>query len=134
MFEFFQKNKMNDSTVLSLSFYNDKEKKTYEVCYESCEFSEYARIKTLDKYSESSGIRFKRRIPNEKFDYLVGYAVRNGFFNLKSLYQGDVKDNYKYVLGLNIGGRTHVVTDSFGAAPFWVKNLERMMMNECIEN
>ena len=77
-------------------------------------------------------MRFKRWLSNTRFDALVGYAMRNGFFSLRPLYQGDVKDNYKYVLSLSVDGKSRVVVDSFGAAPRWLREFEVMLMKECV--
>ena len=87
----------------------------------------------LDEYRDKMPTRFKHWIPNERLDSLVGHALRNGFFSLKPLYQGDVKDNYKYVIGIRVGDKSHVVIDSFGAAPEWLRRFEVMLMDECME-
>lgn len=134
MFGLFGKGKKGLSAILSLSFYDKNDKKCYEVSYESCEFNDYVRVKVLDEYCEKMNVRFKRWLSNARFDSLIGYALRNGFFSLKSLYQGDVKDNHKYVLSLNLDGKSRVVVDSFGSAPRWLREFEVMLMNECIVN
>ncbi|MBQ5664121.1 MAG: hypothetical protein IIV19_06820 [Bacteroidaceae bacterium] len=132
MFDFFKRNKKNSDAALSLSFYDKDNKKRYEVSYKSCEFNDYARVKVLDEYCDRVNMRFKRWLSNARFDSLVGYAMRNGFFSLDSLYQGDVKDGHKYVLSLCVDGKSRVVVDSFGAAPRWLRDFEVMLMNECI--
>lgn len=132
MFDFLGKRKRGSDTTLSLSFYDENDKKRYEVSYESCEFNDYARVRVLDEYCDRMNMRFKRWLSNARFDTLVGYALRNGFFSLKPLYQGDVKDNYRYVLSLSVDGKQRVVVDSFGAAPQWLREFEVMLMNECI--
>lgn len=133
MFEFFSNDKRREGTRLSLSFYDDRDKKSYEVSYESCYLNHYARVKMLDEYRDKMNCRFKHWISNERFDKMVGAAIRNGFFSLKPLYQGEVSDNFKYVITLSIGNKSHTVTDSFGAAPEWLREFERLMMKECIE-
>lgn len=133
MFDFLKSNKKNVGASLSLSYYNERNKKSYEVCYESCEYNDYAKVKVLDEYCDKMNKRFKHWISNTLFDNMVGEALRNGFFSLKPLYQGDVKDNYKYVIKLSIGDKSHVVTDSFGAAPRWVLEFERLLMSRCLE-
>ena len=134
MFEIFGRRKNETGTSLSLSYYNEKEKKSYEVCYESCADNDYAHVKMLDEYSDRmDNVRFKKWIPNSRLDSLVGHALRNGFFSLEPLYQGDVRDGYKYVIGIRVGNRSHVVIDSFGAAPRWPKSFEVMLMDECME-
>lgn len=124
--------KKGSGATLSLSFFDRNDKKCYEVSYESCEFNDYARVKVLDEYCDKMNMRFKRWLSNARFDALVGHAVRNGFFTLKPLYQGDVKDNHKYVLSLSVDGKSRVVVDSFGAAPQWLREFEVMLMNECV--
>lgn len=135
MFEFLKKNnyRKKTGTTLSLSYYNERNKKSYEVRYESCEYNDYAKVKVLDEYCDKMNRRFKRWISNTLFDNMVGEALRNGFFSLKPLYQGDVKDNYKYVLKLSIGDKCHTVIDCFGAAPRWVLDFERLLMSRCLE-
>ena len=132
MLGLFGNRKKNSPAALSLSFYDKENKKRYEVSYESCEFNDYARVKVLDEYCDRMNMRFKHWLSNARFDALVGHAVRNGFFALHPLYQGDVKDNHKYVLSLNVDGKSRVVVDSFGAAPQWLREFEVMLMNECI--
>ena len=132
MFGFLKNGKRRGDTALSLSFFDRNDKKVYEVSYESCEFNDYARVKVLDEHCEKMNMRFKRWLPNARFDTLVGHAMRNGFFSLKPLYEGDVKDNHKYVLSLCVDGKSRVVVDSFGAAPRWLREFEVMLMNECI--
>lgn len=132
MLGLFGNRKKNSPAALSLSFYDKDNKKRYEVSYESCEFNDYARVKVLDEYCDRMNMRFKRWLSNARFDSLVGYALRNGFFSLSPLYQGDVKDNHKYVLSLSVDGKSRVVVDSFGAAPQWLREFEVMLMNECI--
>ena len=127
-----RKGKKRLGTILSLSFYDKNDKKCYEVSYESCEFNDYARVRVLDEYCDKMNMRFKRWLSNVRFDALVGHAVRNGFFSLSPVYQGDVKDNHKYVLSLSVDGKSRVVVDSFGAAPRWLREFEVMLMNECI--
>ncbi len=131
MFGFLRKKKRGE-TALSLSFYDKNNRKLYEVSYESCEFNDYARVKVLDEYCDKMNLRFKRWLPNARFDSLVGHALRNGFFSMRPVYQGDVKDNHKYVLSLSLDGKSRVVVDSFGAAPRWLREFEVMLMNECI--
>ena len=58
MFEFLKKDRKNNRTVLSLSYYDDSNKKVYEVCYESCEFNSYARVRLLDEYCDKMNLRF----------------------------------------------------------------------------
>lgn len=132
MFGLLRKSKKNPGTVLSLSFYDGNNKKLYEVSYESCELNDYARVKVLDEYCERMNMCFKRWLPNARFDSLVGHAMRNGFFSLSPIYEGEVKDNHKYVLSLSVDGKSRVVVDSFGAAPRWLREFEVMVMNECI--
>ena len=126
------KRKRYSPATLSLSFYDRDNKKRYEVSYKSCEFNDYARVKVLDEYCDRMNMRFKHWLPNARFDSLVGYAMRNGFFSLPPVYQGDVKDNHKYVLSLCVDGKSREVVDSFGAAPQWLRDFEVMLMNECI--
>lgn len=133
MFEIFGRKKEEAGTALSLSYYNEKEKKSYEVCYESCAGNGYAHVRMLDEYCDKMNVRFRKWISNSRLDSLVGYALRNGFFSLDSLYQGDVKDGFKYVIGIRVGNKSHVVIDSFGAAPEWLRNFEVMLMDECID-
>lgn len=132
MFDFLRKGKKCSDAILSLSFYDENDRKRYEVSYESCELNDYARVKVLDEYCDRMNMHFKRWLSNARFDALVGYALRNGFFSLKPLYQGDVKDNYKYVLSLSVDGKRRVVVDSFGAAPQWLRKFEVMLMDECV--
>ncbi len=127
-----KKNKKRADTALSLSFYDKDNKKCYEVSYKNCEFNDYARVKVLDEHRDSMNIRFKNWLPIARFDALIGHAMRNGFFSLKPVYQGDVTDNHKYILSLNVNGKSRVVVDSFGAAPRWLRDFEVMLMNECI--
>ena len=134
MFGFFGRKRCETGTSLSLTYYNEKEKKSYEVCYESCDGNDYAHVKMLDEYSDRMNVRFKSWIPNTRLDSLVGHALRQGFFSLEPLYEGDVKDGYKYVIGIRVGDKSHVVIDSFGAAPEWLRRFEVMLMDECIEN
>ena len=115
-----------------MSFFDRNNKKVYEVSYESCEFNDYARVKVLEEHCEKMNMRFRRWLPNSRFDSLVGHAMRNGFFSLKPVYEGDVKDNHKYVLSLSVDGKRREVVDSFGAAPRWLREFEVMLMNECI--
>ena len=133
MLGIYSNKRKKEGTALSLSYYNEKQNKSYEVCYESCAMNEYAHVKMLDEYRDKMPTRFKHWIPNERLDSLVGHALRNGFFSLKPLYQGDVKDNYKYVIGIRVGDESHVVIDSFGAAPEWLRRFEVMLMDECME-
>ena len=128
-FNYSLKNSVFQKDTEFFVYYN---KKRYEVSYESCEFNDYARVKVLDEYFDRMNMRFKHWLSNARFDALVGHAVRNGFFALHPLYQGDVKDNYKYVLSLSVDGKSRVVVDSFGAAPQWLREFEVMLMNECI--
>ena len=132
MFGFWGNGKGRGETALSLSFFDRDNKKVYEVSYESCEFNDYARVKVLEGYCEKMNMRFKHWLPNNRFDSLVGHALRNGFFSLKPLYEGDVKDNHKYVLSLSVDGKRREVVDSYGAAPRWLREFEVMLMNECI--
>lgn len=133
MFGFFGRKRCETGTSLSLTYYNEKEKKSYEVCYESCDGNDYAHVKMLDEYSDRMNVRFKSWIPNARLDSLVGHALRHGFFSLEPLYEGDVRDGYKYVIGIRVGGKSHVVIDSFGAAPEWLRRFEVMLMDECVE-
>ena len=133
MFGIFGRKRCETGTSLSLSYYNEKEKKSYEVCYESCAGNDYAHVKMLDEYSDRMNVRFKSWIPNTRLDSLVGHALRQGFFSLEPLYEGDVKDGYKYVIGIRVGDKSHVVIDSFGAAPEWLRRFEVMLMDECVE-
>ena len=133
MFGLFGRKRGETGTSLSLTYYNEKEKKSYEVCYESCDGNDYAHVKMLDEYSDRMNVRFKSWIPNTRLDSLVGHALRQGFFSLEPLYEGDVKDGYKYVIGIRVGDKSHVVIDSFGAAPEWLRRFEVMLMDECVE-
>lgn len=133
MFGLFGRKRCETGTSLSLTYYDEKEKKSYEVCYESCDGNDYAHVKMLDEYSDRMNVRFKSWIPNTRLDSLVGHALRQGFFSLEPLYEGDVKDGYKYVIGIRVGDKSHVVIDSFGAAPEWLRRFEVMLMDECVE-
>ena len=133
MFGLFGRKRCETGTSLSLTYYNEKEKKSYEVCYESCDGNDYAHVKMLDEYSDRMNVRFKSWIPNTRLDSLMGHALRQGFFSLEPLYEGDVKDGYKYVIGIRVGDKSHVVIDSFGAAPEWLRRFEVMLMDECVE-
>ena len=133
MFGLFGRKRCETGTSLSLTYYHEKEKKSYEVCYESCDGNDYAHVKMLDEYSDRMNVRFKSWIPNTRLDSLVGHALRQGFFSLEPLYEGDVKDGYKYVIGIRVGDKSHVVIDSFGAAPEWLRRFEVMLMDECVE-
>jgi hypothetical protein len=133
MFNFFKSRKMNNETLLTLSFYNKDKKKTYEVSYESCKLNNWAQIKILDEHRYKVNRRFKSRIPCDKLDAMVGLAIRNGFFSLKPIYQAEVKDNHKFIITLKAGSKHHTVVDSFGAAPQWLRDFELTMMNFCIE-
>ena len=124
---------MDNETLLSLSFYNKEKRKTYEVSYESCKLNNSAQIKVLDEHRYKVNKRFKSRISCDKLDAMVGSAIRNGFFSLKPIYRGEVKDNHKYIITLRVGSKHHTVTDCFGAAPQWLRDFELMMMNFCIE-
>ena len=133
MFGLFGRKRCETGTSLSLTYYNEKENKSYEVCYESCDGNDYAHVKMLDEDSDRMNVRFKSWIPNTRLDSLVGHALRQGFFSLEPLYEGDVKDGYKYVIGIRVGDKSHVVIDSFGAAPEWLRRFEVMLMDECVE-
>ena len=132
MFEFIKNRKRNNETSLSLSYYDKEKIKRYEVSYESCRLNNSAQIKILDEHRYRVNRRFKSRISGDKLDAMVGLAIRNGFFSLKPIYQGDVKDNYKYVITLKTGGKHHTVVDSFGAAPQWLRDFELTLMNACV--
>ena len=102
MLGIYSNKRKKEGTALSLSYYNEKQNKSYEVCYESCAMNEYAHVKMLDEYRDKMPTRFKHWIPNERLDSLVGHALRNGFFSLKPLYQGDVYNRKGKDCGLGI--------------------------------
>jgi hypothetical protein len=133
MFGFTKGRKSTDETLLLLSFYDKDRKKSYEVSYKSCTLNNSAQIKVLDEHCYKVNRCFKKRIPGERLDEMVGHAIRKGFFSLKPIYQGEVKDNHRFIITLETGGKCHTVVDSFGAAPQWLRDFELMMMNECIE-